>query len=303
MATRHRKVFVSDKLAGSRYEPLPQHHWITLQTKHDLRLPLDVRDKINAVCRILVENNRGAENLTAWTDVQKKLNNWRLDTARLRGNVWKRRAPQRKVQFESFRNLVEELFDPTLTDGELRYPLALLDRFLEGTIAVSEHIEECMRRWMSEHSYETELWLIWAALVLKHLENAGNEIKHPNRDRLKSAGPVVLIEKLQAHFPAALRRREAEALRKAVIAAYKISLRGSLQQLNEMLDHWCNGGDLLMARYSDKIRGEQFQLALALEKQLRLTTRFGTQRRKQSLTSESLEKRRQMPKPRRIELD
>lgn len=301
---RHQKVFVSNKLTGSRYEPLPRHDWITLQTKYDLKLPGDAQDKINAACRMLVENNRGSESIVSWTDVQKKLNNWRVDTARLRGNVWKRRPPPRRIQFENFRDLVEELFDPTLSDDELRYPLALLDRFLEGTIAASDHIEKYMKLWISNHSYETELWLIWAALILKHLQKAGNEIKHSSRDSLKSPGPVILIEKLQANFPIALRRRKGEALRKAVIAAYKISIHGSIRQLDEMFNHWCKGGDLLMARYSDKIRVGQIRLPMAFEKQLRLTTRFGAQRRrKPAFTKEDNERRSKMPEPRRIELD
>src|SRR4051794_38396743 len=73
VVTRHQKVFVANKPARDVYVPLPQYEWITLQTKFNLTLPKDIQDEINAVCKKLVESKRASENLTSWTDVQKRL--------------------------------------------------------------------------------------------------------------------------------------------------------------------------------------------------------------------------------------
>src|SRR6266481_1467545 len=164
-----RRVFVSYAFRKADYVPLSDADWLTLQTKLKRTLSPTTRKRLNTITKKYESFARPENAQRSLKDVQQELNDWGTRTQRLRNILWpSQRARPKSSKGSSARNakkiasdfstVLDRHFSGDISAQELIYPLALLDRFLSGAIAVSECTEQTITSRHVANNPETELW-------------------------------------------------------------------------------------------------------------------------------------------------
>jgi hypothetical protein len=264
---RRNRAFIATPAAAVLPINMEEHEWLTIQGNKGLggqTLPKEVRQHLLEVTGLYASSRQTAESTRPLREILHRLEKWRGQTNNLRATIWRNgttREPKTLRSLHLFHHeddwntdieeVQEQLLCSSWDDRELHYPLALLDRILNGAVLMTHLVEKKL----SDDANESDgrrLWFLWAALVFSIITNAGIKVKHPKRDNLLP-GPLHLLAKLQLKLPGELQLRKilsgsemkpsdiSETFRKGAVIAYKIRTGNPTQFMEQMLDRWVRG--------------------------------------------------------------
>lgn len=196
-----RRVATGRDLSDFDYEPLKTNDWNFIQDKLRAKLPTDLRQKLSGIT-MLYAAAQSPRSTRPLSEVTKEIDLWRRQTEVLIKNVW-------DVGLITARPKTDKMTLIQISEKYLRfsqniltanYPMSQLAHFLEGAVAVSNYFISLLKSSQFKSDRKTELWLVWAALVIACCRESGIQVQKPNRKEL-NPGFVVLLDKLQKTLP------------------------------------------------------------------------------------------------------
>jgi hypothetical protein len=252
--TSRQKIFVNAKLNKPGPVALLDSEWLTLQTRTGRQISADTRRHLLRVTNIYASSWRDpGKSVTSLKQIQKDIEDWRKRTAGLRNKIWKkdrtdiiRESIERSKLMKRIDNGqidIDQILNRKFNKNVAAYPLAILDHMLKNAVAASEFITAKITMDGSATTRGTELWFLWAALVIAHLNAADRRMRNPKKFPHKAES---VLEKLQSKLPA--QRRKGESLKRGAVQAFKMSKRNSIDGMEFILKHWSKGDVSMMSR-------------------------------------------------------
>jgi hypothetical protein len=238
-----RRVLVSANFEKFEYRPLSTADWNTLQSKLKQKLSAELRFRLTKVTAEYASFARPTAAYVSLTTVVSQIELWRKQTAILRKTIWRDNSPTQTIDPKVIGDKLASFAKQDGLRPDQVYPLKRLDQFLcLADIVVSSTKETILSQKMADDR-ELALWLIWAAKIYLILRDEKIPVRNENRKEL-TAGPILLLERLQKTLPEHLqRRKKPNALRRAAVCAFKVSRKKPHKKLDIMFQRW-GGGDI-----------------------------------------------------------
>jgi hypothetical protein len=136
-------------------------------------------------------------------EVVREIDLWRGQTKGLKNKVWDSGLKTARPNTDklTLKQISEKYFRFSKNLMTPNYPMSQLAHFLEGAVAISNYFIKLLKNPRFKSERKTELWLVWAALVIACCRESGIKVQKPNRKEL-SPGFVVLLCELQKTLPA-----------------------------------------------------------------------------------------------------
>jgi len=177
------------------YKPLSEPQWLIVEDKLGAQLKKDLREQLSGITMLyaMSQISRPSRSLSA---VVNEIDLWCRLTDRLRTRIWDvRTQPARHPAGPgTLRVIFEDHFSPSENLISKNYPLGQFATFLDGFAKVGRHYVARLKDRRFRSGHETELWLVWAALLLVLCRRAEIPIKRPKG---LNPGIAVLFAKLQ----------------------------------------------------------------------------------------------------------
>lgn len=226
----------------------PSERLIVKKRSVEYKLPKEVVAQLNRVTESFASARHVdiAKDARRWEIKMRALTAWQTRTAGIRNSISPRAPEAAGAPGLMFDDIVDQYFQPELSNIEERDPLALLARVLNGAIHTATFVQRNFK-YPTPKSFEAELWFLWASIVFGVLREARVPLRYENAQRLLPQ-IVPLLERLQSHLPERMQRKKgAYSLRSAAVVAFRFSAVCRLRILREVFDHWTKG-DVLFAR-------------------------------------------------------
>lgn len=238
-----RRVLVSANFENFEYKPLSTADWNTLQSKFKQKLSAELRSRLTKVTAEYASFARPTAAYVSLTTVVGQIELWGKQTAILRRTIWRDNSPAQNIDPKLIGDELGSFTEQYGLRSDQVYPLKRLDQFLRLADVVASSTKEAILSEKMADDRELSLWLIWAAKIYLILRDEKIPVRNENRKEL-TAGPVLLLEKLQKTLPEHLqRRKKPDALRRAAVCAFKVSRKKPHKKLDIMFKRW-GGGDI-----------------------------------------------------------
>lgn len=178
-----RRIATSRGYSDFDYKPLKVRDWNIVQDNLGVKIQPQLREQLSGITMIYAAAQM-PRSTRPLSEVIQEIDLWRRQTEVLIKNVWasdlKTYKPNTKKL--NLKQISETYFRFAQNIVTPNYPLVQLAHFLEGAVAVSNYFIGLLKDPQFKGERKTELWLVWAALIITCCRDSGIEVQKPNKN-------------------------------------------------------------------------------------------------------------------------
>lgn len=178
------------------YSAPPNADWLFIEQKLEAKLPPTLKKQLVGITQIYAYSQITSGETVAAADIVKDLTLWCDRTAALRLEIGGPPAPNPITKRPKTLAEITRKYLRLDKVTSAFFPLASLTRHLEGAEVIGRHFIETFSSSHFKGLRKTEMWLVWAALVIALCRAAKLPIENLARKELLP-GLIILLEKLQ----------------------------------------------------------------------------------------------------------
>jgi hypothetical protein len=202
-----RRIATSRVSSDFDYEPLKTHDWNFIQVELGQKLGQTLREYLSAITMTYAAAAKMPRSTRSITGIVQEIDLWQRQTKALIKKVWNGPIrPKTITENLTLKQISQEYFQfPENLILSASYPLSRFAYFLEGVVAVSSYFIRLLEDPAFKGEPKTQLWLIWAAMIIKRCQDSGIEVtksktegrKQNKNQRELNPGFIFLLRKLQ----------------------------------------------------------------------------------------------------------
>jgi len=203
------------------YRELTTSDWLFIEQKLNAKIPRKLRGQLSALTMLYLIASYTPHREVSISKVRKDIDLWADRTRDLRKSIWS--GVQSKPAPTNLKKIMGEYFHLRQGFHSGLFPLAHLAQLLDGAEAIGRFFSTTFQSTKTTASKTTELWLIWAAVVIALCRSNRISIEQKQKKGLR-AGFLLLLDRLQAtltasdiDFPTDISRAKNKALPKPSI--------------------------------------------------------------------------------------